>query len=297
MLQYGPQLRQQRAAFSEMLNPRSVSTYETLMEHETVKLLSEVLASPPPSAKQSSDSVRLQIKRYIASLVFTLTYGQKLADDENLHAVLEVLDTLLMDAAPGAHLVDTFPILDNLPDFLSPWRREANEKHHRESSLYLRLARSVRTDIQAGIAPDCFASQLWQQFDQGSLDEETLAYVAGSAFEASIHTTSGTLMWFVMAMRLHPVEQAKAQREIDQLLLEHSGSALEMPSLSMLTQLPYCVALIKEVLRWQPVAPGAFPHVATADYEYKGEDPSLNDFFVALISGRLCHSEGHSGHS
>jgi cytochrome P450 len=275
MLQYGPLLKAQRAAFADMLNPSSVSTYETLMEQETTKFIAEILAFPPAPTEEASASIKLQIKRYIASLIFSLTYGKKLADDKNLVAVLKVLDTVLADAAPGAHLVDTFPILDRLPDFLSPWRKEARSKHDFEISLYGGLARSVHADMQAGTAQECFTTRLWGQHEQGVFNEETLAYVAGSAFEAAIHTTSGTIMWLILAMRKFPEAQAKAQKEIDDLLLEVHGSTLEPPTLDMLTRLPYCVALVKEVMRWQPVAPGAFPHCATDDTEYKGMLPDV----------------------
>jgi cytochrome P450 len=271
MLEYGPSLKTQRAAFADMLNPDSVLTYETLMEQEATKLVAEILAVPPASTSEGSASLKIQLNRYVASLVFTLTYGKKLADDKNLLAVQQVLDSVLLDAAPGAHLVDTFPILDRLPDFLSPWRKEARAKHDYESSMYIGLARSVRAEMLAGTAQECFATRLWGQHEKGVFSEETLAYVAGSAFEAALQSTSGTIMWLVMAMRKFPEAQARAQKEIDDLLLEEHGSTLELPTLEMLTRLPYCVALVKEVMRWQPVAPGAFPHCAMEDTEYKGE--------------------------
>ncbi len=37
---------------------------------------------------------------------------------------------------PGAHLVDAFPILDSLPDFMSPWRNEARKKHEYEMGVW-----------------------------------------------------------------------------------------------------------------------------------------------------------------
>lgn len=270
MLQYGPLLKKQRAAFADMLGYENVSTFESVLEQETTKLLAEIIASPPAPTADASGTLKLQVKRYIASLIFTLTYGKKLADDQNLMAVLQVLETILADATPGAHIVDTFPVLDKLPDWLSPWRRAAIAKHEFESDLYVGLARSVRSDMKAGIAQDCFARRLWDQHDEGVFNEETLAYVAGSAFEAAIHTTSGTMMWFIMFMRMFPSVQAKAQKEIDDALLDVYGTTLEPPTLSMLSRLPYCVALVKEVMRWMPVAPGAFPHMATEDSEYKG---------------------------
>jgi cytochrome P450 len=297
MLQYGPDLRKQRAAFFDMLNPRSVVKYEAIMHQQSSRLLADILYTPPLPVKTGSQSLHEQIMSYVAHLVLTLTYGSKLATEDNLQAVMPILDAVLQDAAPGAHLVDTFPILDRLPDWLSPWRHQANKKHAYESALYLRLARAVRSDMQAGTAEECFATRLWAAHDEGKFDELTLAYVAGSAFEASIHTTSGTLMWMIMALVLHPDTQAKAQQEIDDVLLAAHGTTLEPPTLDMLTRLPYCVGLVKETMRWMPVAPGAFPHASTKDDTYKGKLPLLDLCHLRLTydATRVLHTQGHLG--
>ena len=80
-----------------------------------------------------SSSVEFAMERYAASIVFTLTYGKRIGkDDGDLRAVLDILDGFLRDCTTGAHLVDTFPILDLLPDLLSPWRAEARMKHEKE---------------------------------------------------------------------------------------------------------------------------------------------------------------------
>jgi hypothetical protein len=78
------------------------------------------------------DAFRMNLERFAASLTFTLTYGKKLNDDNNVHAVLKIVLDFLPGCVPGAHLVDTFPILDKLPDILAPWRKEAKEKHANE---------------------------------------------------------------------------------------------------------------------------------------------------------------------
>jgi cytochrome P450 len=51
-------------------------------------------------------------------------------------------------------------------------------------------------------------------------------------------------------MSLYPEVQAKAQREIDQII-----GTNRLPSHADRPSLPYLDALVKEVLRWNPVAP------------------------------------------
>lgn len=90
-----------------------------------MKLLTDILARPTECT--------LHCRRFSASLVFALSYGKRLDDDgKDLAAVTTVLENFIRDTYPGAHLVDTFPILDYLPDVFAPWRAEARRKHEFE---------------------------------------------------------------------------------------------------------------------------------------------------------------------
>ena len=53
-----------------------------------------------------------------------------------------------------------------------------------------------------------------------------------------------------MTMALHPEVQRKAQEELDQVV----GKG-RLPDYTDLDSLPYIQALLKELLRWQPVTP------------------------------------------
>jgi hypothetical protein len=105
----------------------AVESYAPQQEHESIKLLSAILVNP--------GEYKTHLKRFIASLVFTMTYGKKLNDDHNLTAVQQILVDFLPDCAPRAHLVDTFPLLEKLPNFLAPWRKKALEKYAREKAV------------------------------------------------------------------------------------------------------------------------------------------------------------------
>jgi cytochrome P450 len=99
-------------------------------------------------------------------------------------------------------------------------------------------------------------------------------YHTGSAFEAGTDTTTGTVLWLLMAMALYPATMKKAQQEIDSLC-----TSKKIPGFAQMNDLPYCFAPVKEVfqfsiiplcracfnrtnlfLRWSPAAPGGFPH-------------------------------------
>jgi cytochrome P450 len=66
-------------------------------------------------------------------------------------------------------------------------------------------------------------------------------------------------------MALYPDVQRRGQEEVDRVI----GSK-RLPKVSDRTSLPYVEHIMREVLRWRPVAPLGLPHVLTCDDNYDG---------------------------
>ena len=68
-------------------------------------------------------------------------------------------------------------------------------------------------------------------------------------FYAGFETTFATILWTLYHLSRHPEEQAKVQKELDEVLGD--GKAIEY---EQLTELKYLNGAIKETLRITPVA-------------------------------------------
>ncbi|KAK7044399.1 cytochrome P450 [Favolaschia claudopus] len=258
LLPYNERFKKYRAAFHQMLQPRAVSGYNQLEESESLRLLADVSSKP--------DDLVNNCDRFGASLVFNLCYGATLNDDgKDLTAVQEIVENFIHDTYPGAHLVDTLPFLDRLPDFLAPWRAEAKQKFAKDSQTYTRLINEVKSRMDANVGLECFSARLYDQQEKMNLSNEELAYLVGVAFEAGTETTASSILWFLMAMVLYPETLRRAHQELDSIC-----DAKTIPGFVHMEQLPYCFALVKEVMRWAPAAPGGFPHTSDGDDVYKG---------------------------
>jgi hypothetical protein len=66
-------------------------------------------------------------------------------------------------------------------------------------------------------------------------------------------------------MILYPDVQKKAQEEIDGVICNK-----RLPNCSDRSSLPYINAVVKEVLRWNPVVPMGLPHTSTVDDMFEG---------------------------
>jgi len=100
----------------------------------------------------------------------------------------------------------------------------------------------------------------WYSFCLSEKAEITMR-LSGAGFD----TTSGTLMWWTLAMVAFPEVQHRAQAEIDVMV----GRA-RLPTFADAPQLPYVRAIIKEVLRWRPVSERGLPHEVAEDDWYEG---------------------------
>ena len=67
-------------------------------------------------------------------------------------------------------------------------------------------------------------------------------------------------------MCLYPEVQRRAQEEVDRVC----GYGERLPGLEDRERMPYVEAVLKETLRWNPVAPMGLPHAASEEGVYEG---------------------------
>ena len=68
-------------------------------------------------------------------------------------------------------------------------------------------------------------------------------------------------------MLAYPETQARAYAELDAVV---GRSRLRLPTFADLPHLPYTRPMVKEALRWRPIAPSGPPHRTTDDDWYEG---------------------------
>jgi hypothetical protein len=105
-----------------------VGGYEHIQERGGMKLLSDIMKAPTKAY--------ISIKWYTAETLLTLVYAKNFGEDGgDLRTLLHILETFVTDMHPLAYMVDTFPVLDMLPDMLAPWRAKAKKMHTYEATV------------------------------------------------------------------------------------------------------------------------------------------------------------------
>lgn len=174
---------------------------------------------------------------------------------------------------PGKYAVENFPILKYMPTFLAHRKRVILEHGRREAEENMALVEEVKSDIlEAKFKGEGVAASLTRDLlkmrreEEIPLSDRDLSFVSASLFGAGADATASTMCSAILAFVTHPEALRLAQKELDTIVgLERSPIFADEPNL------PYMRALVKEVLRWRPVAVlGGTPHSSTEDDDYEG---------------------------
>ena len=252
ILPYGEQWRGYRRLQGSFLSPRMSNTYRELQDLESKQLVSEFL---------KTDDFFKRYHRYSSSLTFALAYGKRMPTglEPEVVDVGKIMDNLNM-AFITNWIVDSLPFLNDLPRFLRPWMKIADELGDEERDFF----NSIRSGAGARRGYN-WCKDILTMKEHKALTDTQLSYVIGNTYEAGSDTTTMTLQVFTLAAVLHPDKVKILQEEIDGIVGRD-----RLPTFEDTEKMPYLLAFIKEVHRWRPVLPGGVPHAVTADDEYMG---------------------------
>lgn len=259
LMDHGDLWRRMRRAAQEALTKTAVQRYHPILTMQATILASALLNKP-----ENRDQ---HFQRAVASTIVSILYDFPTLTSKQDDAVQDVSRALnsSLRAAVGTSLVEFFPWMVYIPQRVAKWKREALKQSAERTERFLRLFNRVKADIASvGVRPS-FSASLIEQRDRYHLSEREMAFLAGHMYGAGFDTTSGTLMWWTLAMVAFPEVQRRAQAEIDVVV----GRA-RLPTSADAPQLPYVRAVIKEVLRWRPAVERGLPHKAVEDDWYEG---------------------------
>lgn len=158
---------------------------------------------------------------------------------------------------PGANPpVDEFPILKWIPLRLAHWKRRAIQAGQTMDQTWAEAVRRVKKRRDQGFYRDCITDNLLDQWKDGMpMSQHSFNNLVGELVEGAADTTAAQLLTLVMAFAKYPEVQKRAQKEIDDVC-----GTKRFPLWSDFNDLPYINAIVKEGMRWRPVAVTGSPH-------------------------------------
>jgi hypothetical protein len=99
-------------------------------------------------------------------------------NDPLIVRVNDLVQRLVKAAYPGEHLVEFFPWMQRLPNWLAPWKPWAEEWHRKDSEMFLQYYKEVRDRVVRVIASEQY---------MGDLNSKTIAR-GGSSSESGFES-------------------------------------------------------------------------------------------------------------
>lgn len=261
MMNYTDQFRQHQRLQVSVLNATPAAAYLPFQTLESQQLMQDLLEN----AGGASAEVQGHFQRTVASIIHTLLYGFRVEDfnDPVLRTVVKLNEEFSEFIQVGAHIVDQFPVLNNLPGFLAPWQAKA--ENHYMTKYNLR-----DENFRRGQESDAWniSKHLKNTVERDNLDMplNELAFELGTMIDAALDGTTDSLIWFVVACITQDQGfVAKAREELDSVV-GHD----RLPGPDDKPNLPYITAVVEEIFRWRPAGPEGVPHLNKEESTYNG---------------------------
>jgi len=256
-----PRFKILRSLLQTGLNPRASKTYRPIQTQEVQILLKGLLKSP--------EDFRGHMRRNAVAVILKVAYGYQVENDDD--ALVRVLDDgfkhLARLSVPGKYWVEFMPFLRHVPDWFpgAGFKREAKKSGAELAQIELLPFNWAKKQIMSGDFVDSFTSKHLFPEDGKIADPEMqdhIKWASAALYVGGGDTTVSALTSFVLVMTLHPEVQKRAQADIDRVISNR------LPTLDDYDSLPYIGAIIKEILRWAPVAPLGINHRVMQDDVY-----------------------------
>ncbi|KAK8862915.1 cytochrome P450 [Apiospora arundinis] len=261
LMEYGETWRAIRGLMHNGLNIKAARAYVPYQDLENKVMLMGFLEDP--------NSFANHIKRYTNSLTTQMVFGFRTTSihDPMIKRIFNGFQKFSeVFRSPTAAILDGFPALRYLPDFMLPMRRYSKELHKAEYDLFVGSYLKTKKRVQEGKAKPCFCLDLVRAQEKMGFSDSIAGYTSGSILEAGSDTTAATLIGFVQALLIFPEVVAAAQEEIDRVC----GGDDRLPDLNDLPEMPYIRGCMKESMRWMPTDILGVPHAVIQDDEYMG---------------------------
>lgn len=258
-LSYGEVWRRSRRFIHHVAMSSVASTYRTEQTLEATRMLHDIVRAP--------EDYGTIFECASVGIGMRLLYGLRLGSgrDRECRMIIAIVHELERVGSPGAYLVDIFPWMLYIPDFLAPWKRDLKAKERQTDAFFTEMVDRTKKAMVEGKTYRSWARIWLESKEKWGLDDPEAIHMFGSVFDAMATSTSSTMMSFMLAMVRNPEWFAKLQAEIDQVV-----GPDRLPNFDDMPKLPLVRACVKETLRYYPVTAGGFPHRLTQDDVYNG---------------------------
>ncbi|PPQ76416.1 LOW QUALITY PROTEIN: hypothetical protein CVT26_013072 [Gymnopilus dilepis] len=229
------------------------------------------------------------LRHMAGETIMALAYGLQVQkyDDPFISTAEKAVYTLLNAASPGKYLVDTFPVLKYVPEWVpgAGFKKKAKECRKLARDMLVLPYIAAKRNIVSGLSSilsniefpqligvcsplpkanghpgGCFTSKCLERLENAGgtayFSEDTIQCDAGTMYTVSAIGSC------ILGLLENPHVVRRAQEELDKVVKPG-----QLPNFEDQSSLPYITAIAKESLRWRDVVPiGRFLPLQLSDF-------------------------------
>ncbi|KAF8878001.1 cytochrome P450 [Infundibulicybe gibba] len=254
---YDDRWRRFRRITAQAMRKGAVQQYWPGQERDIRRFLGSLMTEPETFLA----NIRFASGRNLLGSIYGVDI--KTADDPIITVAEEAAQIATYATTPGTFLVDFLPILRYIPSWVpgATFKKFAEKGRVLATEMVNLPFDKTKADMKSEHYEPSFTSI---NLERGE-DEDVVRWCSGTMYTAGTDTTVATIHAFLAAMVRNQDIQKRAQAEIDTRI-----GTDRLPTIADRGDLPYVNSIMKEVMRWQPVAPLALPHRLIRNDIYKG---------------------------
>ncbi|KAJ2914174.1 hypothetical protein MD484_g6242, partial [Candolleomyces efflorescens] len=221
MRNYGQEWRHDRRVFHQYLNHNAVVQYHPIIEQEAVNLLRKLTETPADFQEHVRFALGAMIMRVAYGFDDTETNKRLVTDAATL------VQTFTESIVPGRYLVNTFPSLGKVPDWVpgTGFKQRLRDLDTLNKQMLSEPFEAVKDNVREGktsaypsMAAD-LVDKLQDEKPPAWIGSEDVAKnVCNLAYLTGADTTVSSSWALVFALAAHPRAQKAAQEEIDRVI-------------------------------------------------------------------------------
>ena len=262
---------------------QAVRSHRSFQSDESLVLLKDIYDNP--------EDFVMAIERYSCSVVSIIGWGRRIGrkDDPIVERALAVMHQAAQIFVPGDYWMEIIPLLQRFPRWLYALPSQLRSGRRAMAAYWYALSEEGAETSKE----NCFSKVLMEDHSDGSLSKEEIGGLTSSLIGGGVDTTTSTMLSFILACIAFPDAIKPAREELKRVVGED-----RLPTWDDEAELPYCKAMVKEVLRWRSVAIlGGLPHAPTKDDIYRGYYIPAGTSIMVLVPPAFADNRAMSGRS
>ncbi|KAF1802550.1 cytochrome P450 [Mucor lusitanicus] len=251
--QPGPSYNKSRSAVISILAPKQIETYMDSISNESFELVNRLMRA---TEEDGSVDPMQHFMLQALNVIYKVSFGDRFEaiDDPKFHELSSLIEETMTLGGFENDLASFLPILSIVDYFAGSQVKMKRFIKLKRDPVFKRLLK----EAMAREGPNVVKSLGEQRFE---FTEEDKIVLMCDIIAGGTDTTATSLSWNFAILSHHPDVQQKAAEEIDSFIKTHG----RVPGFQDRLQVPYCIAVIKESMRYRSISPFGIPHSVQQD--------------------------------